>query len=341
MITMRNLLTTLLLPFTLLFGTPTMADTDAQLLVLSAPRADDPYYARFREQILTFQIHYAKQILQNDTLMILTDEEGYDRLTEEIPERYLLLHPMEDIWARDYTTVTPRHPVQFRYAPAAQAGDADAARVVQDRFREMARENGLRFRTTDLILDGGNLVSNGHDRVIVSDRFLEDNDLTHAQGLRKLRQVLRMTHVAIIPNDDPEGLAHADGMVMFTDRNTLFVNRYDEPLRSRIHAELKRAFPEITPIEIPALWADTSYDKSFSSACGIYVNAVVTDRTIYLPQYGNSLDKTVLNIVRSHTEKTVVPVPTQGVCTMGGGPRCLTWQVMGSNAQRLLQATRE
>lgn len=309
-------------------------------LVLSAPLEDEPYYEDVYEDVLSFQIAFAQAIRPHDDVVILVDDAAYDYLSASLPDDFLLLQPAYDIWARDYSTVHPQTPLMFRYAASAQGGDQSQADDVQTRFRQISTAMGVSFVSSSLILDGGNVVDDGAGAMIVTDRFLDDNGLSHDEGVRALRDLPGISRVAIIPNDDPDGLAHADGMVMFTDPETLFVNRYDEPFRTSVLEILTSAFPNVRIIELPSEPDEGEWDSRFSSACGIYVNSVVTNKAVYVPQFGSPLDAEVLSLIRQNTSKTVVPVPSQDICFMGGSARCLVWQTAGDNAIASREAAR-
>lgn len=167
---------------------------------------------------------------------------------------------------------------------------------------------------------------------------MQDNKLSKSDAISKLKVLLKVEHVAIIPSDDPEGLAHADGMLMFVDENTLVVNRYDEPFRSSALNELKNAFPDIKIVEIDVEFDTEVWDEDFPSACVIYTNALITNNYIYLPLYDSHLDISAIKTVYQYTDKKVVPVNAGKVCYMGGSVRCLGWQVTGDSAQKITQA---
>ena len=78
------------------------------------------------------------------------------------------------------------------------------------------------------------------------------------------------------------------------------------------------------------------YDEKFGSACGLYTNMLVTPERIYFPQFGIKEDAVALQQIRSITKRTVVPVQSSNVCHMGGGVRCMSWQVRGKNAELFL-----
>mmetsp|Transcript_14241 Transcript_14241/g.33618 ORF Transcript_14241/g.33618 Transcript_14241/m.33618 type:complete len:358 (-) Transcript_14241:339-1412(-) len=311
-----------------------------QLLVLAAPvRGVDRIYDRLYDDILRFQADFARAIAgAGDKVLVLVDRHAEKRLLKHgLPENWLLRWPMEDMWMRDFTMVEPYNPIQFLYTPQAQSGSASDARRVQSTFNKLARKAGLAMRNVPLYLDGGNWVSDNAGRVIVTERFLLDNRMDAAAAAQAIRQYTGASQVCILPDDDPDGLGHADGMAMFLDSSTVCVNKNDEPMRSKVQQALRAAFPGINIVELPAMFDDQVLYPGFSSSSGIYVNAPVTDRAVYVPMYGLPTDQQALSIIRSRTRKTVVPVAAQAVCKLGGACRCLSLQLTGRNAEALLQ----
>ena len=229
----------------------------------------------------------------------------------------------------------------FRYTAATQGGgykgqsDADA---VQNRLVAYARRAGLEFRETDLLNDGGNFVDDGAGHAVVSRKFLRDNNLSESAGREALRELTGVRHVAFIESDEQGGLEHADGVVSFIDDNTLVINSYPEDpeyLKS-LKEDLRRGLPGVRIHEIITPYDGSNVlDDRFGSACGLYTNALVTPHYIYLPQFGIPEDATALEQVRRHTRRTVIPVSSQDVCFMGGGVRCMSWQLRGKSAATL------
>jgi agmatine/peptidylarginine deiminase len=62
---------------------------------------------------------------------------------------------------------------------------------------------------------------------------------------------------------------------------------------------------------------------------------LATPKRIYFPQFGIKEDAEALAAIRSWTDKNVIPVRSDQVCKMGGGVRCMSWQLRGVNAARL------
>eukprot|EP01060_Flectonema_neradi_P031057 TRINITY_DN4622_c0_g1_i3.p1 TRINITY_DN4622_c0_g1~~TRINITY_DN4622_c0_g1_i3.p1 ORF type:complete len:435 (+),score=76.96 TRINITY_DN4622_c0_g1_i3:50-1354(+) len=319
------------------------------LIVLAAPEKDG-YYSSVYKQIVDFHISYAKSIQQGrDSVLILTGPELYPLYEAELGSDIVVNNMQQaDIWMRDFTTVNPTNPVQFKYAPAAQGGNAAQARFVQSVFNNQLLSkvsptgNSWNLQNSNLILDGGNFVDNHVNRVIISEKILEDagldplKDSDRDSVKAQIRSLFpAITEVAIIPYDDPN-LGHADGMVMWVDDDTLFVNDVkDQPtIYQPLMAELKASFPTVTIVEVPSGWvAGTDFDKKFSSALGVNINSVMTKGYLYVPVFGNTaVDKEFLATLSKHTTKKVVTIEASGVARMGGSCRCLAWQTSGTFA---------
>lgn len=314
----------------------------AELIVLAAPITGDAYYADVADAIFDFHVAYANSISQHDQVLVLTDAGAYTRYAEALGADKVLITPMADIWARDFGSANPEQPTFFRYTAAGQGGgragqeDADA---VQDTLAELATDAGLIIQETDLLNDGGNFVDDYAGNAVVSRKFLQDNGLSEDEGRTVLQHTTGITNVAFITADEQGGLEHADGVVSFVDTNTLIINSYpeDPAYVRRLRHDLESGLPGVVIHEIVTPYDGSEiYDARFGSACGLYTNALVTPERIYFPQFGIPEDAVALSQVRAATSREVIPVQSSQVCHMGGGVRCMSWQLRGANAQALL-----
>ncbi|QNX88180.1 agmatine deiminase family protein [Acinetobacter seifertii] len=314
---------------------------ERMLLVLSAPSVHDAYYKSAFQQIVDFQIAYAKSILGNDNVVILVDEDTKPYFTGKVPEDILLVDDIRDIWMRDFTTVNPEQPVQFTYTWASMT--QKQSKDVQKSFNQFADRYQIQRAKTDLMIDGGNLVDDYAGRVITTTRFMQDNELSYNEAKQELKATLGATEVAILEPDE-EVLAHSDGMVSWVDKNTLLVNDYSKnpSFRSIVMKELKTSFPTAKIVEVPVEYKTNPKGQweGFESACGVNLNATVTHNNIYVPTFNMPHDEKALTIIKQNTSKKVISVNAENVCPMGGSVRCLTWQVAGDNAVKLIQAAR-
>ncbi len=315
----------------------------AELIVLASPQSEDTYYAKMVDDIFDFHINYAKQIIKNgDKVLILTDKYLYPDYVKAIGQNHVVIAPMQDIWMRDFSSANPDQPTLFRYTAAGQGGTKKAQAIsddVQSDFKLYSQKAGLKFIQTQLLNDGGNWVEDGFGNVVISTKFLSDNRLSEKVAREKLIALTTAKHIAFIDADEQGGLEHADGVVSFVDQNTLVMNTYpeDPDYTKKLKADLIRGIPNIKIHEIITPYDGSQiYDKKFGSACGLYTNMLVTPEHIYFPQFGIKEDSVALQQIRVITKRKVIPVQSNHVCHMGGGVRCMSWQLRGENADLLL-----
>lgn len=315
-----------------------------ELIVLAAPTTGDAYYANNADSIFNFHVDYAQKIISHDdNVLILTDAGSYDRYVKALGKDAVAIYPMSDIWARDYGLSNVVNPLMFRYTAEAQGGGKEGQIVadsVQEQLAQLAEEAGLKFTETDLLNDGGNFVDDYAGNAVVSRKFLRDNKLTESEARVKLQRLAGLKHIAFIDSDEQGGLEHSDGVVSFVDTNTLIINSYSEDpeYAEQLKLDLRKGLPNVIIHEIITPYNGAEiYDRRFGSACGLYTNALVTPKRIYLPQFGIPEDRVALEQVRAITTRQVIPVSSANVCQMGGGVRCMSWQLRDKNAQTLLE----
>lgn len=306
------------------------------LIVISAPSIHDPYYKDNFQKIIDFDIQFAKSIMGKDNVVILVDKETLPYFKDKLPEDVLLEAYVNDIWIRDFATVHPSKMVKFVY-------DRTETPSIDKSFRVFTNENELQFKESNLKIDGGNVVDNNNGKLILTDKIMERNShlTTRSQVVSKLKQELGATEVAIIPMDE-EYLGHSDGMVMFVDENTVIMNNYKgyPSFKNSVLSTLRKGLPRVKIVEIEGTGYGEEYG-SYASACGIYVNSVVTHNYIYMPVFGKTTeDNAAMQTIQSNTDKTVVTVNAKDICFLGGNTRCLSWQLTGDNARKIIEAAR-
>lgn len=317
------------------------------LILLATPPAQDVYYTAVEDDIFKFHIAYAKAILEHDDVIILASPHHYTEYAAALGENHVAQLEMQDIWMRDFSPLNAVNPVMTRYSSAGQGGGRKGqseSDFVQEALYKVIQSAFLRFTESNLINDGGNFVDDYAGNVVLSRKFLRDNKLSERAGRAAVKKLTGARNVAFIDADEQGGLEHADGVVAFISENVLVINAYPEdPQYSQaLKADLIRALPKVTLHEIitPYEGGDI-YDKRFGSACGLYTNMLVTPERIYFPQFGIPEDGQALSDMRRWSDKQIIPVSSQTVCKMGGGVRCMSWQVHGADALRLAQYLRD
>ena len=332
-----------------IISTMTTPSAQAELIVLASTHNYDPYYKQVEKLIFNFHIQYAKQIIKNnDHVIILTTKKLFPDYVAELGKNRVAIKPMLDIWIRDFSLANTTEPILFRYSASAQGAEKNAQKYsdqVQQKLLSLINEANLSFSTkTNLINDGGNFVDDYHGNVVISTKFLKDNKLSENQARKILTQIPTIKHVAFINADQKGGLEHADGIVSFVDKNTLIINSYPKKTEfsKNLISDLKRGLPnvKIYPIVTPYNHKNI-YDKHFGSACGLYTNALVTTKNIYLPQFGIKEDKIAIKQISNISTKKIVPVRSENICSMGGSVRCMAWQLRGQNSAKLINLLKQ
>ena len=67
----------------------------------------------------------------------------------------------------------------------------------------------------------------------------------------------------------------------------------------------------------------------------------MTFKNIYVPVFDMPHDQQAIDVIKQSTSKNVIAVNAEVVCQMGGSVRCLTWQLTGENAEKLILAARK
>lgn len=310
-------------------------------------------------------------LADNDTVPYLTG--GYPKLIEDklSPENVLEAN-IDDIWIRDFGTIHQTSPVKVGYQPEYLS--KKWAKRVQNSFVDFLKKSEIhivekkladkRENQTgdqlsleyypDLYIDGGNVVFDYHGNAIMTDRFIPENQQLHDRESAKatVSNVLGFQNVVIVSqlgNVSEDTTGHSDGMVSFIDDSTVAISQLDEPQQSQLISELKSGLPNFKLVILPSYFFDEKDSLiQFSSACGIHANALTTKDFIYMPTFGEdpesqakgysvANDEEVFNIIRNNTKKQVVKVPVPyKVCILGGSVRCLSMQIEGPIAEKLI-----
>ncbi len=312
-----------------------MKNNDKSVVVMVAPSINEEYYKDVFSEIIEYDINTVNTIYGKDNVVLLVDEATKHLFEGQIPDDVIRVSNVADIWIRDFGTVSTITEVKFDYKP--QYLENDDSVWIDTSYRDWFVAKNLSSKKSNLILDGGNLVFNGEDKAITTVRVFEDNPrYSESEIDSMLKELLEVTEIAYLPEEEGDITGHSDGMAMWTESDKLLVNEYQEPFRSQVLLELENSFSDIEIVEIP-YDLQTEFWREWPSACGYYLNSLVTEDYIYVPVYGLDKDQQILELIQSHASKQVVSIDASNVCFMGGSVRCLTWTTDGINAEKILE----
>jgi agmatine/peptidylarginine deiminase len=197
-----------------------------------------------------------------------------------------------------------------------------------------------------IVLDGGNFVSNGKVGFI-TDKVIKDNKNISADIINKMLHKYLGVDIIIIPSNKNDKLSHADGYLNFLGENRICISEYPEidflsddiEYLNKIRMVIGRSL-EITTIYDRPLAEKVSgsgrneFDKSkecLNSARGIFINFLILNNTIILPEYTipNYKRKMIYNEVNKHILQNlgynVISVNCDELAKLGGSLHCISF----------------
>lgn len=223
------------------------------------------------------------------------------------------------IWVRDYMPVQVRDNefVRFNYCP-------DYLREYPEYKPDttaILSELDLTVIDTNLVIDGGNVISCG-EKVIMTDKIFRENPhVARTKLVDSLTQLLE-ADIVLIPEDAYEEYGHADGMVRYMGDDNVLLNNYcdfDKALRKKLLAALK---PHFNIIEL--------HYGSFTELSWAYLNFLHVGQQIFVPMVEDKLDETALKqISEAYPECECHPVfNCESIVNEGGALNCCTWNIL-------------
>ncbi len=271
---------------------------------------------------------YLTERLRNDERYC----KAHNRLTgvlekHAIPVKYLKDSNIRDIWCRDFMPVQIDHDrfVQFQYDPSYLDGYGH----LKTNPAEVSDATQFNPMTSNINLDGGNIVHWGN-RAIVTDRiFAENPGFTSKNKLVSTIEKLLEAEVIVIPQINSVLTGHADGMVRFVDRNTILGNHRDQEFQywtKGINRVLKTY--GIQYIDIP--FGDYRIKRNADHAIGCYVNYLEVGNLMVVPIFGYEPDKDEAVVKMFHEifpDRIIESVNYNEVGLEGGLLNCSTWTI--------------
>ena len=223
------------------------------------------------------------------------------------------------IWARDYmpVQVSKNKFVRFNYSPDYLRNYPE----YKPDTSAILSELDLTVVDSNLVVDGGNVVS-CEDKVIMSDKIFRENPhITQATLFDSLSQLLE-TEIVLIPEDVYEEYGHADGMVRYMGEGNVLLNNYcdfDKSLRKKLLTALK---PHFNIMEL--------HYGSFTDRSWAYLNFLHVGQHIFVPIMRDKLSEEAFKqIAEAYPECQCYPVlDCDNIVNEGGALNCCTWNIL-------------
>lgn len=226
------------------------------------------------------------------------------------------------IWARDYMPLQLEKTLVYlyQYWPDYLQGYDDYIPNVQSIIDELH----LGRIPVDIILDGGNVVKCGEDKVIMTDKIFLENDWIGKKELIVMLEEHLKAQIIIIPWDRYEMFGHADGMVQWIEGNRVLINNYintDPGFRKKLLETLSSHFT------VEELEFNTPRLNKLSWA---YLNFLRVKKCIFVPGLHAKEDQLALQQIQQFYPDCKV-IQVQGceeLARDGGALQCVTWNIL-------------
>jgi len=239
-----------------------------------------------------------------------------------------VIHGTRDVWCRDFMPVQigMGEFVQFRYEPD----------YLKRYERLRTRPRGIdplpeveRCVMSEIVLDGGNVVGRAN-RCIATDKvFRENPGICRDELLQRLKNLLRVEDLIVIPREPYDVVGHADGVVRFLDGDTVAINDYSEvnpSYEKRLKSALRRA--RLRWVELPHRPKEGPPDE-LPPAFGNYVNFLRVRGLLVIPVYDIPEDREAHEIIEAAAAgSTVRSIECSDLSMTGGVLNCITWNTM-------------
>ncbi len=226
------------------------------------------------------------------------------------------------IWVRDYMPIQLEKDLflKYQYAPDYLKGYP----AYMPDYHRICEDIGLKCITTDIVLDGGNVIKCG-GKVIMTDKIFKENPGYKRKDLIEALENLLQAELIIIPWDKYEMYGHADGMVRYIDGNRVLLNNYinfDPSLRKKLLDILKLHF------EVEELNYKTVCSSKFSWVSINYLQIKNSIFVPWLPILENKEAESQFNDLFQGYKIWLIE-GVEDVAREGGALNCISWNILG------------
>ena len=223
------------------------------------------------------------------------------------------------IWARDYmpVQVNKKKFVRFNYSPDYLKDNPEYKPDTPTILSTL----GLQVINSDIIIDGGNVISCGN-KVIMTDKIFRENPHYDNNKLIDMLSQLQEAEIVLIPEDYYDEYGHADGMVRYIGEGSLLLNNYcdfDKALRKRLLAALSPHF-DITELHYGA----------YTNKSWAYINFLHVGQHILIPMIEDKLGEMAFRqIADAFPQCKCHPIHRcESIIHESGALNCSTWNIL-------------
>lgn len=297
------------------------------------------YKTKEYQELTQFFIELFQLIPEDIELTVICNsDDAFEKLislSKRIINQIIVIPKFNEIWLRDFMGLLINKKVYLpEYFTSASKKLYSKTHLIKLRKQVKQILDTLNFEVIDLEinLDCGNFIHNNYV-AIITKKVIEDNPNIDVVSYLEDKLQLKIILVDYLPNDL---LAHIDGYASFINSKTIGLSSYPDELISlsrenqillQIEKQLKKNdFKIIKIFDRPIL---KKYNN-IPSAKGIYVNNILLNKTVILPQFKLPYSKTNYNSLNLEVYQklsfSTLSINSNGISELGGGLHCISWQ---------------
>lgn len=278
----------------------------------------------------------------------LSQNKEYNKFYSELAELFdkLEIHydriwDTKDIWVRDFMPIqiTDTDFLKYQYNPDYLREVDEYKNCITD-CTVSCRKKGIKYRETDIVIDGGNVVLCG-DKVIMTDKVFDENKIEkgNAEFLNELENVFGHKVVIIpweasdpsvklskqyIEKKQPDVYGHSDGLIKYCGDNRILMSNYRDykkEIAIQIIKNLKEEGFEVTEMlfDVPNPTVDLNW---------AYINFLQVGNNIIMPKFGIAEDMQAKKYIqKAFPYCSIHQIDCNLIAEKGGALHCITWNI--------------
>jgi agmatine/peptidylarginine deiminase len=251
---------------------------------------------------------------------------------------YFVPFPADSIWIRDYAPFMVRRKdnsitmIDAKYMPR---NPSDIREKDEEMAAGLADILGLPLRSIPLLLEGGNLLSNGDGSILTTARILHANqgfDFSLKQVTDLMSDFIGMRRWSYVPQLEGEPTGHIDMFATILAKNIVVVGEIPEqhdPINFAILNRAANHFSAITtslgPMKVERIPIPPNWGRNWRS----YTNLILANGILLMPSFSDAPPE-VEDLVES-TFRRLLPaweikrIPCDALVKEGGQLHCLSY----------------
>ncbi len=252
-------------------------------------------------------------------------------LLNEMGIEFKELKSTNDYWARDYMPIQlgENEFLKYRYYPDYLVNSKKKSDIETiTNATKVLRGMGISYRSTTLIIDGGNMVPCG-PYIVMTDKVFSENRIKKDDADFKALLESELGHPVIIipwtPHED-DVYGHSDGFIKWCGDNQILMGNhgdcYPEEATS-IRRILESYGFEVTEIRFKGKVDKPCYDLNWA-----YINFLQVGKNIIMPKFNIEEDAIAQQYIQeAFQDCNIRQIEMAEIAREGGALHCLSWNV--------------